>query len=85
MKKEDVTRWQDLDLDTRSEVARKTRILLGYMNTHRGEMVPWHLVNELVSHVYRFFIDDYNCVHQWTKVKFDDNGIWIEYTNDGNK
>ena len=81
MKKEDVTRWSDLTPEERSIVAKKTRLLIGYMNEHRGEMVPWNLVNELVEHVYKFFLDDYNCTHQWTQVKFNDNGIWIEHTN----
>lgn len=73
--KDNVRRWTDLTLEERSYISCKSRMLIDYLNSHRNKKLSWSLVNDVVSHLYKHFITDYNACHQWTQIIFDNDGI----------
>lgn len=69
-------KWTDLTSEERIENARLSRIVVKYCNENIGSIVTYEQMNRMgLKHFYKWFIDDYNAVHQWTKLVNTDLGI----------
>lgn len=69
-------KWNDLSPEERAENTRLSRIVVKYCLEHIGSIVTYNQINKMgLNHFYRWFIDDYNAVHQWTKLVNTDLGI----------
>lgn len=73
-----VKRWNELTVEEKLDTCRKMRIVEDFCTRNVGKKILWSQINTWgLPHFYRFGIDDYNAVHQWTKMIFDDEGIMV--------
>lgn len=75
-------RWAELTEEERTRNNVLSRAATTWMVEHPGITLTYKTMNHCgLNHFYRWYVEDYNATHQWTKMFIEENGIVVRRLN----
>lgn len=75
-------RWEELSQESKDKLLVLKNATIQYLVMNPYKKVSWETLNKSgLWHWYNWFSNDYNYSHQWSKIQWDDEGIYLTTNN----